>query len=67
MTLKKEVFKLENWINNFVVFLEKDKKLSNNTLQSYRRDIEQYVNYITSNNIDLMSTNKTTVITYQGI
>jgi integrase/recombinase XerD len=55
---------VENWINNFVVFLEKDKKLSNNTLQSYRRDIEQYVNYIDSNNIDLMSTNKTTVISY---
>ena len=55
---------MENWINNFVVFLEKDKKLSNNTLQSYRRDIEQYVSYIDSNNIDLMSTNKTTVISY---
>ncbi|MBE5812614.1 MAG: site-specific tyrosine recombinase XerD [Clostridiales bacterium] len=55
---------MENWINNFVVFLEKDKKLSNNTLQSYRRDIEQYVNYISSNNIDLMNTNKTTVISY---
>ena len=55
---------MENWINNFVVFLEKDKKLSNNTLQSYRRDIEQYVNYIDSNNIDLMTTNKTTVISY---
>ena len=55
---------MENWINNFVVFLEKDKKLSNNTLQSYRRDIEQYVGYIDSNNIDLMSTNKTTVISY---
>ena len=55
---------MENWINNFVLFLEKDKKLSNNTLQSYRRDIEQYVNYIDSNNIDLMSTNKTTVISY---
>ena len=55
---------MENWINNFVVFLEKDKKLSNNTLQSYRRDIEQYVNYIDSNKIDLMSTNKTTIISY---
>ena len=55
---------MENWINNFVVFLEKDKKLSNNTLQSYRRDIEQYVNYIDSNSIDLMKTNKTTVISY---
>ena len=55
---------MENWINNFVLFLEKDKKLSNNTLQSYRRDIEQYVSYIDSNNIDLMSTNKTTVVSY---
>ena len=53
---------MENWINNFVVFLEKDKKLSNNTLQSYRRDIEQYMGYIDSNKIDLASTNKTTII-----
>ena len=51
MHLFKEVIKVENWINNFVVFLEKDKKLSNNTLQSYRRDILQYKNYVEENNI----------------
>jgi len=55
---------VENWVKNFVNFLEKDKKLSDNTLQSYRRDIEQYMNYIETNNIDLSTSNKTTVITY---
>ena len=55
---------MENWVKNFVNFLEKDKKLSENTLQSYRRDIEQYMHYIESNNIELSTTNKTTVITY---
>ena len=55
---------MENWVKNFVDFLEKDKKLSDNTLQSYRRDIEQYMNYIESNNIDLATSNKTTIITY---
>jgi len=55
---------VENWVKNFVDFLEKDKKLSDNTLQSYRRDIEQYMHYIETNNIDLATSNKTTVITY---
>jgi integrase/recombinase XerD len=55
---------VEKWIKNFVEFLEKDKKLSENTLLSYRRDIEQFSNYITSNNIDFMKANRTTIITY---
>ena len=47
------------WVENmekqfklFLEFLEKDKKASDNTLQSYRRDIEQYQEYIQNNKIN---------------
>ena len=33
---------MEKQINNFLEFLQKDKKLTDNTLQSYKRDINQY-------------------------
>jgi integrase/recombinase XerD len=52
-------------VQKFVNFLEKDKRLSLNTLQSYRRDIEQYITYLKSMNVkNISSTNKTTVIAY---
>ena len=41
---------MENYVSKFTGFLEKDKKLSDNTLQSYRRDIEQYMAYVKANN-----------------
>ncbi len=43
---------MEKQINNFLEFLQKDKKLTDNTLQSYKRDISQYENYINQNNLD---------------
>ncbi|MGI6777995.1 MAG: site-specific tyrosine recombinase XerD [Acetivibrionales bacterium] len=56
---------MEALIQKFVNFLEKDKRLSLNTLQSYRRDIEQYISYLRGLNLNsIANTNKTTVITY---
>lgn len=46
---------MEKQINNFLEFLKNDKKLSENTLQSYRRDIVQYKEYISKKNIDYLS------------
>ena len=43
---------MEKQIASFINFLENDKKLSDNTLQSYKRDIAQYMTYINSNNLD---------------
>ena len=43
---------MEKQINNFLEFLQKDKKLTENTLQSYKRDISQYENYIEKNNLN---------------
>ncbi len=56
---------MEVQVENFINFLEKDKRLSLNTLQSYKRDIEQYTTYLKEiNATNISSTNKTTVIAY---
>ncbi len=39
----------------FVEYLEKDKKVARNTLQSYTRDIKQFSNYIESKKLDVSS------------
>lgn len=45
---------MEKQINLFLDFLENDKKLSSNTLQSYKRDILQYQEYIEQNNLNYL-------------
>lgn len=55
---------MEKQIENFLEFIQNDKKLSDNTLQSYRRDIEQYMAYVDNNNLDFKAANKTSIITY---
>ncbi len=56
---------MKQLISSFTVYLEKEKKLSKNTLESYKRDIIQYMKYINNTQInDISLTNKTTVITY---
>lgn len=45
---------MEKHIRLFLEFLQDDKKLSDNTLQSYRRDIEQYRDYIQNNKINYL-------------
>lgn len=56
---------MEEVLNKFVNYLEQDKQLSNNTLESYRRDIFQYSNYLEDNKITAYkTTSKTTIISY---
>jgi integrase/recombinase XerD len=56
---------MEALVEKFINFLERDKRLSLNTLQSYRRDIEQYITYLQEINLhNITNTNKTTVIAY---
>ena len=43
---------MEKQLKLFFDFLENDKKLSDNTLQSYKRDLKQYNEYIESNKIN---------------
>ena len=55
---------MEKQINNFLEFLQKDKKLTDNTLQSYKRDISQYENYIEKNNLDYASVDEDAIKGY---
>jgi len=56
---------MEAHVEPFINFLERDKRLSLNTLQSYKRDIEQYIIYLNNINVTTITiTNKTTVIAY---
>ena len=43
---------MDKQISDFLDYMQNDKKLSDNTLQSYRRDIVQYKKYVEENNIN---------------
>ena len=45
---------MEKQIKLFLEFLENDKKLSSNTLQSYKRDITQYQEYMDKNGLNYL-------------
>ena len=45
---------MEKQIKLFLEFLENDKKLSQNTLQSYKRDIVQYQEYLEKNGLNYL-------------
>lgn len=55
---------MEKQINNFLEFIQNDKKASDNTLQSYRRDIEQYQKYIEINKINYVKVNAEQITNY---
>ena len=42
---------MEKQLKQFFKFLETDKKVSSNTLQSYKRDLKQFSEYLTENDI----------------
>ena len=43
---------MEKQIKLFLEFLQNDKRLSDNTLQSYRRDILQFQDYLSHNRMN---------------
>ena len=55
---------MEKQIKLFLEFLQKDKKLSNNTLQSYKRAITQYESYINEENLQYQKVNKEDIKKY---
>ena len=57
---------MDKQISNFLNFLRNDKKLSDNTLQSYRRDIIQYKSYVEENNINYSKVKGEDIKTYMG-
>ena len=44
--------KMEKQIKQFLDFLQNEKRVSNNTLQSYSRDIHQFENYLSENKLN---------------
>ena len=55
---------MEKQVKLFLEFLKDDKKLSDNTLQSYRRDIEQYEKYVSDNKINYLKVTEETILEY---
>ena len=56
---------MENLVKAFIQYLRDEKKLSQNTLLSYQRDIEQYIMFLQEMNVNnIQQSTKTTVSTY---
>jgi integrase/recombinase XerD len=56
---------MDKILHNFTEYLGEDKKLSENTLQSYKRDIEQYLLYLKRVlNQDIKDTNNESIISF---
>jgi integrase/recombinase XerD len=53
-----------NYIELFFSYLENEKELSANTLDSYKRDIKQFEVYIQQHNLKIEEVTKTFIITY---
>ena len=55
---------MEKQVKLFLEFLQNEKKLSDNTLQSYKRDIIQYQNYLEENGINYAEVSKEDIKAY---
>ena len=58
---------MEKQVKLFLEFLQNEKKLSDNTLQSYKRDIIQYQNYLEENGINYAKVSKEDIKHYYEI
>ncbi len=57
---------MQDYIDMFVRFLIDEKESSNNTVESYKRDLNQFINYLHSTNITrIEKVNKTNIMTYK--
>ncbi|MBO4815455.1 MAG: site-specific tyrosine recombinase XerD [Clostridia bacterium] len=55
---------MDKQIDSFLEYIKTNKKFSENTLQSYRRDIVQYQNYIEANNLNYSKMETEDIKTY---
>lgn len=55
---------MEKQIKLFLDFLQNDKKLSNNTLQSYKRDINQFEEFVSDKELDYLKINEDNIDDY---
>ena len=55
---------MEKYINNFLKFIKEEKKLSDNTLQSYKRDLVQFEEYLNENKVNYMKVTEEDISQY---
>lgn len=55
---------MEKVLNDFIHELKGDKKLSDNTLESYTRDIKKFLMYLAENDLDFKEIKKANIIAY---
>ena len=55
---------MEKQIKQFLDFLQNEKRVSNNTLQSYSRDIHQYESYLSQNHINYVKVDNKSIDDY---
>ena len=55
---------MEKQVKLIIDFHKDDKKLSDNTLQTYRRDIQQYEKYVSDNKINYLKVTEETILEY---
>ena len=56
---------MQGYVEQFAYFMSKERHKAQNTIQSYKRDVSQYIAYLDSHGItDISKTTKTTVLTY---
>lgn len=51
-------------VNKYIKELETEKKLSKNTLESYSRDVRQFLEFLKENDIDFKNVKKANIISY---
>ena len=58
---------MDNLVTDFIQYLKEEKKLSQNTLMSYQRDIEQYIGFLHGKNVEnIQQSNKAPIATYMA-
>lgn len=55
---------MDKQVTNFLEFLKADKKLSENTLLSYKRDIVQYMRYVDKNKLNYLKVKQSDLVNY---
>ena len=64
---EEKVIKMESYVNQFINYLDVERGLAQNTLESYGRDLHQIENYLEDGNMGMLKdSNRTTIITYLG-
>ena len=57
--------KMESYVNQFINYLEVERGLAQNTLESYGRDLHQFQIYLKNGNMEILKdSNRATIITY---